>query len=471
MGPPGRANWALGPTTGHSAGSTFDQVKALRRRDDGQSTIEWLGIAAVCVALIVALLTLAPGMGRQIADTLGCLIVQVTGGGPCGRADVADGGPTTPCVVSASKTQAELGGDIAVVSVDGTYGYIIEEMSDGTVKVTEVLRGEASGATGVGGGIVVNAGDQRVGGAAGAGARAGGFIELGDAWIFPDRDEADEHIENTLVDRALDTNPVTGMPGINHIAKGALGLIGVGGNDVEGERESTRVDVGILGDATAEAVAGVASGEVTAGLEGAAGLTMHQDGTVDATFIVSADAAGSLGVPALADLDLGASGTAEVTVTFAPDGSIDSVGLTATGTATNDSGVGDQDPAAALEDLTQSVVDPQDATTQVVLDYELDIDSPELEDAAVGFITSMAPGGTAAGDGASTLGDALINDSTVTRSVYDLDDGKYGIDASGKFIVGGRLSANLVRENSRLVDATYYDPVSGSFVPWINCTG
>lgn len=446
-------------------------MKGFLRRDDAQSTLEWLGIAAVCAALVLVLISSAPGMGRNVADAFECLIQQVTGGGSCGRSDVAEGGPTTPCVVATESTNAELGVKVVVVTVDGSYGYIVEEMSDGTVKVTEVVRGEAGASTGVGGGVVINAGDQRVGDRAVAGARAAGFIELGDAWVFPDRQEANEHIENTLVDRAVDSNPVTGLPYVNDGTKWILGKAGLGDNDVDGERESTRVDVGVLGTATAEAVGGVASGEVTAGLESAAGLTVHTDGSVDATFIISGDAAGSLGIPELRDIDLGAKGSAEVTVTFAPDGTIDSVGLTVTGSTTNDTVVTSQDPATVLDDLAKSVVDPQDATTQVVLDYELDIDSPELQQAALDFITSLAPGGPPAGEGRSALADALLDNSTVTRRVYELDDGKYGIDASGDFIIGGRLSANLVRENSELVDATYYDPDVGEFVPWINCTG
>lgn len=442
-----------------------------RHADSGQTTIEWLGIAAVCVALVLALITFAPGMGREIAQAVECLIQQVTGGGPCGRPQTADGGPTTPCALSAESTNVELGVKVIAVTLDGSYGYIIEEMSDGTVKVTEVVRAEVGASEGKGGGVAINAGDQRAGARATAGARAAGFIELGDSWVFPNATEADEHIENTLVDRALRTNPVTGLPGVNQIAKGALGLIGVGGNDVEGQRESTRVDVGILATGTAEAVGGVTSGEVTAGLEAAGGMTVHQDGRVDATFIVSGEGASSLGIPELADIDLGATGSAEVTVTFAPDGTVDSVGLTVTTTTTNDSGVADQDPGQALDDLAKSVVDPQDATTQVIMDYELDIDSPELQQATIDFITSQAPGGTPASEGRSALGDALVNNSTVTRSVYELDDGKYGVDASGEFIVGGRLSANLIRANSELVDATYYDPKAGKFVPWINCTG
>ena len=441
------------------------------RRDDGQSSLEWIGVAAVVVALVVVLMSLAPGMGENVADAWRCLLDRVGAGDGCAPSAVVDGGPQTPCVLSSETTNAEVGVKVVIVEVDGRYGYVVEERSDGTVEVTEVVRVEGGAATGVGGGVAVNLGDQRIGERAGVGGRAAGFIELGDSWVFPDRGEADEHIENTLVDRALDSNPITSLPGVNQVAGGVLGLVGVGGNDVEGEREARRVEVGALAHGIAEAVGGIASTELSAGLEESVGMSVHPDGRVDATFGITAEAAGSLGMPALADVDLGAGGAAELTVSFGPEGGIDRVGLTVTGTTTQDSGVRSEDPRQAVEDLVTSVVDPQDATRQVVIDHQLDIDSPQLRQATIAFITSLAPGGTAAGDGADELGEALLGSSTTTMSVYELDEGRYGIDASGEYIVGGRLSVNLVREGATLVEASYVDPATGAFTPWINCTG
>ncbi|MGI9018313.1 MAG: hypothetical protein ACR2HR_14620 [Euzebya sp.] len=439
------------------------------RSDDGQSTVEWIGIAAVVVALALVVASFSSSMGASAGEAFVCLVKQAAGTGDCGRPEVGENGPTKPCVVSSENTRVELGAKIVIVDVDGSYGYIVEELSDGTVRVTEVVKGQAGASVGVGGGVVVNAGDARGGERAAAGAKAAGYVELGDSWVFPNRGEADEHIENTLVDRGVSAIPGANLPGVNSAVKWGLGKFGVGGNDVEGEHESTRVEVGVVGVAVAEAIGGVSSGSVGAGLETAAGLTKYDDGRIDATFEVSREVAGNLGIPGLADLDLGVGGSAEITVSFNPDGSVGSVGLKVTGTVRGQADLGS--PDQALNDLANNIVDPQDATRQVVLEYELDTDSPELRGAAVDFITSLAPGGESAGDGASRLGDALVDNSTLTKQIYELDDSRYGVDANGEFIVGGRLSANLIRENSKLIEASYFDPATGTFRPWVNCTG
>ncbi|MEE8601767.1 hypothetical protein [Euzebya tangerina] len=441
------------------------------RPDDGQTTIEWLGIAAVIVALLTALVLISPGIGDGLADDFRCLVSRITGGDSCGRPDVADGGPTQPCVVASNSDRFDLGVTVVVVDVDGSYGFITEELSDGTVRVTEVVRGQGGVSTGVGGGVTVNAGDQQVGGAAEAGAGAGVFIELGNSVIVADQDAADGYIEDRLVSNAIHSNPITGLPIVSDLAEGGLGLIGIGGNDVDTEQDGVSVEVGVTGTAVAEAVGGVASAELSAGLEAAAGHTLKPDGSIESTFIIDAELAGSIGIPALADVDLGSGGTHELTVTFAPDGTIDTVALTVTSTVTQDSSLISDDPGEALEQLADSVVNPQDATEQVVMTFELDVDSPELEQATVDFIVSLAPGGEPLDENAAALGTAIVENSTVTRQVYELNDGVYGIDASGDFIVGGRLSANLIRENARLVEAAYYDPSTGQFEPWINCFG
>ncbi|CAN5638231.1 hypothetical protein BH24ACT15_BH24ACT15_24680 [soil metagenome] len=48
--------------------------------DEGQTSVEWLGIAAVAAAVIVALLARAPDIGDLVADKIEAAIGRVAGG-------------------------------------------------------------------------------------------------------------------------------------------------------------------------------------------------------------------------------------------------------------------------------------------------------------------------------------------------------------------------------------------------------
>jgi lysophospholipase L1-like esterase len=49
-----------------------------RRGESGQTSVEWLGIAAVALAVILALLSAAPAVGAEVARTVRCVVGAVT---------------------------------------------------------------------------------------------------------------------------------------------------------------------------------------------------------------------------------------------------------------------------------------------------------------------------------------------------------------------------------------------------------
>lgn len=444
-------------------------MRLRRRSEDGQSTLEWLGVGAVVVALAAALVLSAPGMSGSLAETFTCLIGRLVGQS-C-AAETARG-PEEPCVLQTQSTTGELGIKVVAVNIDGTHGYVTETLSDGTVRVTEMTRLEGGPSVSVGAGVAVNTGDGSVGARARASLRGNAFVEFGDTWTFPDQANADAWIENQLVDTALGSNPVTGNPVGGWIAGGALDLIGVGGNDVDGEQTSTRIDIGVNGEALAEAVGGPLAGEGRATLEAAGSVTQNSDGSVELGFGLTGELAASLGLPIAGSLGGDGTSAGSVAVTV-QDGQVTNVEVALAVTAPEGTIVPGQaqSPADVLTALGNAAVDPDVPNQEHLITLNLDTTDPALRGSVDALLDGLGNGQL---DQAAlgTLGDSLVDASEATYIVNELRGTEtYGIDAHASFIVGGRLAANLVTEGSDLVSAMYWDPVSGSWQPWTACTG
>ncbi len=60
------------------------------RRDEGQTTVEWLAIAAVVAAIVVALIAASPPIARTLQESVQRVICLVTGGQQCGGPQIGD---------------------------------------------------------------------------------------------------------------------------------------------------------------------------------------------------------------------------------------------------------------------------------------------------------------------------------------------------------------------------------------------
>lgn len=106
VGPPDRGDLgprALSVRPDRPYGSRMGMTRAGRRAtgQDGQSSLEWLGVTAVVVVIIAVLVAMAPGMGGSAQEAFRCLVERVSGGAGCEGA-AAQGAPERACVTGIS---------------------------------------------------------------------------------------------------------------------------------------------------------------------------------------------------------------------------------------------------------------------------------------------------------------------------------------------------------------------------------
>lgn len=408
------------------------------RQDPGQTTIEWLGIAAVVVALVVALVGLAPGIGQTIAGAFETLICRVTGGSDCGTPPEEE-----VCITHISRREAEGGVTIVSVSPELTVAAETRVRSDGTAQVAISAEGSLgaefiAGASGEVGNLEVET--------------PGGKIELEGSqnatliFEFPDQAAADEFV-NDLTKTAAATavaGPVGGLvaglitdldiPPPNAVQiTGGIALEGSGsGAVIEGEG-SASVAAGLIHD--------LDTGHTTFILEG--------EGSVGGEFQPLADAAGAeVTNTTQIRLEVDESGNPVAielrnTLTGEVSGFI-------TGTAAQ-SLIGDE--SVAGEVLTTLVGLEPSASAQVRTNARVDLDDPQLGDAANALVDAITGGDAAAvTDATATLGHEIYDNGELTADVYigqeealtvvDLEAGK-GV-GFGLELGGSTSSADLV---------------------------
>ncbi|WP_448073421.1 hypothetical protein [Georgenia yuyongxinii] len=130
----------------------------------GAASAELVGTIFVVLVVGALLTTAAPGgaLSGAFENTL-CRAFSSFGLECGGAANPAAGSrePDEVCVVATEETRRSLGVSIAFVDVDPGGAVAVEELADGTFRVT--YQGEVRGAAsaGVGGGVQVTVGDQR----------------------------------------------------------------------------------------------------------------------------------------------------------------------------------------------------------------------------------------------------------------------------------------------------------------------
>ena len=433
------------------------------RSDRGSTAADLLGVVVV-VAVIVGILSTS-ALGDHLLRSVRAVVCQIAGRA-CAAGDAPPGQPDGPCVtgIDARTGTADVG--LTVVDVGGGLGYLLQERSDGTVAVTAIDLAELGASAGVGGGFQIRIGDQRIGALLGAGGGVSGEIRAGDTVILPDRDAADDYVEDLLVDQATDV-----LPGpLGGLADGALDIVGIGDNNPEQEHESTSAQVGITVEGAVRGVGGVASGEIEASLNAAGRVTRFDDGRLQASFILAPEVAASLGIPGVEDVQGGSAGRVTASLTIGPDGELAALDVQIQHTVVADlerlEDIDDVDEL--LDGVAASVTDGVEGRRSVV-DLHLDLRSGRAAEAAAAFVASLAPGGAPTSDAAAGLADVLREEATASHLLYDVDVGNYGAEASAEVVGEVGLGVNLEVLDADLVGASYYDPIAGRFVPWTAC--
>lgn len=199
--------------------TTTSWVRARRpRADAGQATMDYIGTLAVVALVIGAVVVAFTANSTLIGERTAYLICKVItlGQGGCGGSGPTgeERQPTTPCVVGSRGDEIKLGVSITFIEIGENRGFVVEERSDGTFKVTQVKGGDVSATAGAGASTSFTIADNKVGLGASASVKGGVTFKGGQEWIVDSQEDVDRltSAENwSRVDDAIGlANPITG---------------------------------------------------------------------------------------------------------------------------------------------------------------------------------------------------------------------------------------------------------------------
>ncbi len=414
-----------------------------RRAERGQGSLESVGIvllAAILVGSVTGLIIqTSPSVREQVSYRI-CQIVNVLDGGACEAPSeprtAADRVPDDPCLASSDKISAQATASV-VVTVRRGYSFLIEEMSDGTYKVTRV--DDSAVGTGVGPGIDVSMtiDGKKYGVTAIAAADALLAGKTGETWYADDADDAEgvirDIIANDIVDEVAPEPTVGGFLGTpsvtvpNPVNRAVKALIGD-----PGDPEESFAEGGLEGSAEGTLSGITASAGATIKAESYLGIKRTPDGyTTYFRTALNGEAYGAV----IGD-GATATGGAEVLteVSFDDDGTAKSIKMT-TGVTL------DAETEAGLEDdqkYTETSVD-------VPLSGDLAQDA-ELYAAISGNPIAV-----------TNLVEEARDSGYVTQNVYSQDPNTYGVNIGGTLLgeYGGSVSGDVTTRE--LQEARYWD--------------
>ncbi len=200
--------------------ATRSWVRARRPRSDaGQATMDYIGTLAVVALVIGAVAVAFTANSTLVGERTAYLICKVITLGQGGCGESAPNGeerqPTTPCVVGSRGDEIKLGVSVTFIEVGENRGFVVEERSDGTFRVTQVQGADASATAGAGASVAFTIADNKVGYGASASIKGGVTFKGGQEWVVDSQEDVDRltSAENwSRVDQALGlANPVTGV--------------------------------------------------------------------------------------------------------------------------------------------------------------------------------------------------------------------------------------------------------------------
>lgn len=258
------------------------------RGDRGAGTLENLGVVTIAAILVLALV--AAFVGFRYGDHLAAAFCRLaaafdgSSGSSCSvpvERSADDYVPPEPCIVASS------GGDNSasvsfVVTLEGGEEWLVEELGDGTFRLTHVGKGGAGIGVGIGVGGTVTIDDQTYGASATAEADIAIGIAGGETFYVDSREAAMELLTQQRQDSTKDAILGDGGPfrWVYDKAAGALG------DDLEGEQRAPDewfVEGGFYGSAEAQASGGLpglnVDASTDAAIEAYLGRTERADGT------------------------------------------------------------------------------------------------------------------------------------------------------------------------------------------------
>jgi hypothetical protein len=265
-------------------------------RDEGAGSVEYLGATMFVVLIVMSLLMIATPLGNQIAAKL-CSAFGTTCGSDTAGPPVTDGPPEGPCTVQQDGTHLEAGVSVSFISLGSSGDMSVEQLSDGTYRVTvggelgadaSLSAGEAQGKLFIG----------EYGGEIGAEASvaAGVFAGAGVEYTFGSKADADEFtgwVERSVAKEGAESVSGALVPGAG-VSVEVLSWLWdkVTGYDyVPPAPDASYYEGGISANGSASAGGIVAGGSATADYQNALGVKFdHITGSTTIYNRVSLDA-------------------------------------------------------------------------------------------------------------------------------------------------------------------------------------
>ncbi len=255
------------------------------RGDQGQAALEHIGALAIVVVMIAAVVAAFTANAPLIGERTSYLICKVltVGTGGCGDAPGSPESrqPTTPCVVGSRGDRISLGADIAFIKVGGNRVFAVQELSDGTYKVTQTSGGNVGVTAGVGASTSFTVADNRVGAGASAGISGGVTFQAGQEWIVDSREDVDRLTSAENWDR-FDAVIEGANPILGGIATWGRDQLGIGEQFPAPQR--IFVAAGASGEASAYAGAATAVAKGRVAASQLLGYSHVPDGNGEKTF-------------------------------------------------------------------------------------------------------------------------------------------------------------------------------------------
>ncbi|WP_128683262.1 hypothetical protein [Actinomyces qiguomingii] len=272
-------------------------------REKGQGAIEYAAVIIAVSALVLALILLATPLGKRIGCEIQSAIDRMLGGPGLSCGDIVaeedTHKPTEPCVLSETEREKTVSGTV-IITVKGGGRIKVEEMSDGTYRVTQ------TGILSVGyelhsGGISLSGTqddrtvDLSKGGGPGGGAEFGAEVnasgEASSTYIVDSEEAKDELV--AYLQNQVDTGVATAVSPLWGATKHVWDYMW----DNDGARSYTppepaerNYQIGTDGEVRGSASKGASGIEGSAGAASALGVTAHNDGTTTFYYAASANA-------------------------------------------------------------------------------------------------------------------------------------------------------------------------------------
>lgn len=441
------------------------------RGETGSATIEYSGVMAAAVVLIVSVLLAgalaAPALGERIRWAI-CKVTTF-GQGECGTpTSAAAHRPVQPCIQSSFSRSLNTGVDILVVTLDSGRQFEVAQMSDGRWRLTQLLGGGVGLETGVGAGITVTVQDRTVGGSALAEAGVALDINRGRVWYTSDprevermlSEDGEDALESMLLGSGGPARPVW------EAAQNFAGWVTGNGDYEFPDPDETYTEGGVRGTAAAEATNGGDRASASAGFSQVLGSRTVRNGNRTVYFRSTLNAGVALQrLNGLSFEGAQVAGTLELitAATFDTDGVLLDVSVTASAQGEAKGAInalfGGNESAALDNESSGATVYQASLPIRNDIDRSVAIDflvASGIQQVGGAVLTAAATPFTA---GATTrFIDAAAGRGYTTRQRFDTDNTTIlGVNAEGKLGLELGASVSVDRATRTSTEAAYWD--------------